>query len=120
MHNFIFNNKFENNYDQQHVISPQHCITELFDTDSEIEIEEAKNLELKSELIFANWPEFKDWINNFAKIKGFNYKVRTSQMDENVIRRITYECSRSRIHNPQVSSDPIKRRNATSQRTQCP
>ena len=41
-------------------------------------------------------------------------------MDGEVIRRIAYEYSRSGIHNPQVSSDPTKRRNATSQRTQCP
>ncbi|CAB4438469.1 unnamed protein product [Rhizophagus irregularis] len=33
---------------------------------------------------------------------------------------ISYECSRSGNHNPQVSSDLTKRRNATSQRTQCP
>jgi len=77
-------------------------------------------LELKTGLTFSSWQEFNIWIDIFAKKKGFNYKVRTSQMDGEVLRRVTYECTRSGSHNPQVSSDPTKRRNATSQRTQCP
>lgn len=91
--------------------------TELLDTDSE---ETEVPLELKTGLTFVNWAEFKIWIDSFAKEKGFNYKVRTSQMDGNIMRRVTYECSRSGIHRPQVSSDPTIRRNATSQRIQCP
>jgi hypothetical protein len=90
---------------------------ELIDTDSE---EKEDLFELKIGLTFTNWAEFKIWIENFAKKKGFSYKVRTSRMDGEVIRNITYECSRSGAHNPQVSCDPTKRRNATSQRTQCP
>jgi len=86
-------------------------ITELFDTNSE---ETEVPFELKIRLTFVNWAEFKIWIDNFAKEKGFNYKVRTSQMDGEVTRCITYECSRSGIHKPQVSSDLTIRRNATS------
>ena len=36
------------------------------------------------------------------------------------MRRATYECTKSGSHNPQVTSDPTKRRNATSSRIQCP
>src|SRR5256885_22487 len=74
----------------------------------------------KTGLNFTNWPEFKIWLDNFAKKKGFNFKVRNSRMDGDVVRNIIYECSRSGVHNPQVSADPTKRRNATSQRIQCP
>jgi hypothetical protein len=87
----------------------------LLDTDSK----EAEDLELKIGLTFSNWAEFKIWIENFTKTKGFNYKIKTSQTNGEVIRRITYECLRSGIHNSQVTSDLTKRRNATSQRTQC-
>jgi hypothetical protein len=43
------------------------------------------------------------------KKKGFSYKVRTSQKNGEMIHRITYECSRSGVHNPQVISNPAKR-----------
>jgi len=92
----------------------------LLDTDSEETVDPLDSLDLKIGLTFEDWAEFKIWIDNFVKKKGFNYKIRTSQMDGQVMRRVTYECSRSGIHKPQVSSDPIMRRNATSQRTQCP
>ncbi|RGB30092.1 hypothetical protein C1646_765762 [Rhizophagus diaphanus] len=56
---------------QHNVITTDECsVTELLDTDSK----EAENLELKIGLTFSNWAEFKIWIENFAKIKGFNYK----------------------------------------------
>ena len=124
MYNFIPSGEFRNDH-QHHIITAQHSLIdddfsitkrELLDTDSK----EAEDLELKIGLTFSNWAEFKIWIENFAKKKGFSYKIRSSQMDGEVIRRISYECLRSGTHNPQVSSDPTKRRNATSQRTQCP
>ena len=71
---------------------------ELLDTDSE-EIED--QFELKTDLNFTDWPDFKMWLDNFAKKKGFNYKIRNSRTDGTVIRNIVYECSRSGIHNPQ-------------------
>ncbi|GBC30587.2 hypothetical protein GLOIN_2v1770853 [Rhizophagus irregularis DAOM 181602=DAOM 197198] len=46
--------------------------------------------------------------------------LETSQKNGKIMRHISYECSRSGNHNSQVSSDLTKRRNATSQRTQCP
>ena len=80
------NSEFRNNH-QHDVLG---SITELLDTD----FNEMNNLELSIGLTFANWQEFKVWIDDFAKKKGFNYKIRTSQMDGEVIRCITYECSR--------------------------
>ncbi|RIB30775.1 hypothetical protein C2G38_2238049 [Gigaspora rosea] len=98
--------------------------TNLEEIESCTDLEEIEDqndtLELKIGQSFVSWLEFKDWFNNFAKKKGFNYKVRTSQLDGEVMRRVTYECSRSGTHNPQVTSDPTKRRDASSQRTQCP
>ncbi|CAB4384495.1 unnamed protein product [Rhizophagus irregularis] len=41
-------------------------------------------------------------------------------MNGNIIRNITYKCLRSGVYNSQVSCDPTKRQNATSQHTQCP
>ncbi|CAB4418150.1 unnamed protein product [Rhizophagus irregularis] len=99
-YSFIPSGEFRNNY-QHNVVTTDECsVTELLDTDSK----EAEDLELKIGLTFLNWAEFKIWIENFAKTKGFNYKIRTSQTDGEVIRRITYECSRSGIHNSQSSN----------------
>jgi hypothetical protein len=56
----------------------------------------------------------------FALKEGFDYKIRTSEKVEGVVRRATYECTRSGSHTPQVTSDPTKRRNASSSRTSCP
>ncbi|RIB03170.1 hypothetical protein C2G38_2225878 [Gigaspora rosea] len=97
--------------------------TDLEEIESCTDLEEIENqtddLELKIGRPFVSWLEFKEWLNNFAKKKGFNYKVWTSQLDGEVIRCVTYECSRSGIHNPQVTSDPTNRRNVSSQRTEC-
>ncbi|CAB4431443.1 unnamed protein product [Rhizophagus irregularis] len=108
--------KFRNDH-QHRSITTQDDI-ELPDIDLE-ETEEAEELELKTGLTFINWAEFNVWIDNFAKNKGFSYKIKISQKNGEIIRRISYECSKSGIHNPQVSSDPTKRQNATSQCTQC-
>ena len=37
-----------------------------------------------------------------------------------MIRRATYECTKSGSNIPQVTSDPTKRRNASSSKTSCP
>ena len=77
-------------------------------------------LELISGLTFHNWEEFKSWIYRFALEKGFNYKIRTSETDQaGVLRRATYECFKSGSNVSQGTSDPSKRRNTHSQRTQC-
>ncbi|CAG8800466.1 23203_t:CDS:2, partial [Cetraspora pellucida] len=68
---------------------------DVLELDSELEDE---MLELEIGLSFFNWSEFKTWLNKFAKQKRFNYKV-------------TYECSRSGVHNPQVTCDPTNQRN---------
>ena len=77
-------------------------------------------MELVSGLTFSDWEAFKRWLDMFAIKKGFNYKLRTSEMDEGTMRRATYECSRSGTYNPRVTTDPTKRRNVSSQQTQCP
>ena len=80
----------------------------------------SNSLELISGLTFRNWDEFKLWIYRFASGNGFNYKIRTSETIEGIMRRATYECMKSGSHISQITSDPIKRRNTHSQRTQCP
>ncbi len=103
LYNFNFSNEFKNDHQlhgQSSLMKEDFSITELLDTDSE---ETEVLLELK--IGFVNWAEFKIWIDNFAKEKRFNYKVRTSQMDGKVTCCIIYEYSRSDIHKPQISSD---------------
>ncbi|PKY56792.1 hypothetical protein RhiirA4_477341 [Rhizophagus irregularis] len=95
-------------------------INDNTNVDINISLQVVEDLKLKIGLTFLNWAEFKIWIKNFAKTKRFNYKIRTSQTDGEVIGHITYKCSRSGTHNSQVTSDSTKRQNATSQRTQCP
>ena len=76
-------------------------------------------LELTIGLTFSDWEEFKAWIHQYALGKGFNYKIRTSETIERIMRRAIYECTRSGSHVSQITSDPTKRRNTHSQRTQC-
>jgi hypothetical protein len=78
------------------------------------------SLELISGLTFNSWDEFRSWINRFVLKEGFSYKIRSSEKVEGVIRRATYECTKSGSHTSQVTSDPAKRRNASSSRTSCP
>jgi len=80
----------------------------------------SESLELVSGLTFTSWDEFKNWLDRFALKEGFNHKIRTSEKDQGIIRRTTYECTKSGSHNPQVTSDPTKRRNACSSRLLCP
>ncbi len=105
MYNFNSGDKFKNDHqlcNQSSLMKEDFSTTELLDTDSE---ETEVLLELKIGLIFVNWVEFKIWIDNFAKEKGFNYKIRTNQIDGEVTYYITYEYLRSGIHKPQVSFD---------------
>src|SRR5271170_5512758 len=79
-----------------------------------------ESLELVSRLTFTSWDEFKNWLDRFALKEGFNHKIRTSEKDQGIIRRPTYECTKSGSHNPQVTSDPTKCCNACSSQLLCP
>ncbi len=57
-----------------------------------------ESLKLISKLTFANLNKFKDWINEFALKEGFNYKIRTSKIDQGIMRRVTYKCTKSGLH----------------------
>ena len=83
-------------------------------------VELTDSLELISGLTFNSWDKFKSWINRFTLKEGFSYKIRSSEKVEGVIRRAAYGCTRSGSHTSQVTSDPTKRRNASSSRTLCP
>ena len=82
--------------------------------------ESSESLELIPELIFTSWDEFKNWINRFALKEGFDYKIRTSEKVQGVVRRAVYECTKSGSHVSQVTSNLTKRRNAHLLRTLCP
>ena len=86
-------------------------------------VEEESNdlpLQLISGLSFSTWQSFKLWLDRLVLQEGFNYKIRTSEMDQGVMRRATYECAKSGSHISQATSDPTKQRNAHSHRTLCP
>ncbi|RHZ62758.1 hypothetical protein Glove_335g49 [Diversispora epigaea] len=106
---------------QLHEITPTDNTTFNIESDESNELDDlSDSLELISGLTFSNWEEFKTWIHRFTLGKGFNYKIRTSEIDKGgVLRRATYECTKSGSYNPQVTSDPTKRRNVCSQQTQC-
>ncbi len=70
--------------------------------------ESSESLELIPELIFTSWDEFKNWINRFALKEGFDYKIRTSEKVQGVVRRAVYECTKSGSHISQVTSDLTK------------
>ncbi|GBB94192.1 hypothetical protein RclHR1_23080003 [Rhizophagus clarus] len=83
-------------------------------------VELTDSLELISGLTFNRWDEFKSWIDRFALKEGFNYKIRSSEKIEGVIQKVTYKCIKSGSNTSQVTSDPTKRRNASSDKTLCP
>ena len=92
----------------------------LYDTDTDESNVPLESSELISGLTFTSWDKFKDWIYSFALKEGFNYKIRTSGTVQGVMRRATYECTKSGSHISQVILDPTKQRNTHSQQTLCP
>ena len=56
----------------------------------------------------------------FGLKEGFNYRIRSSETTQGVMRRATYECAKSGFNISQVTSDLTKQRNTHSQRTLCP
>ena len=58
----------------------------------------SKPLELIPEFTFFDLDKFKNWINRFALKEGFSYKIRTSKMNQDVMRRATYECMKSDLY----------------------
>ena len=64
--------------------------------------------ELTVGLTFSSWEDFKNWIHMFGLKEGFNYRIRSSETTQGVMRRATYECAKSGTHNPQTISDPTK------------
>ncbi|CAB5356924.1 unnamed protein product [Rhizophagus irregularis] len=92
---------------------------ETSDNEDEL-VELTDSLELIAGLTFNSWDEFKSWINRFALKEGFSYKIRSSEKIKGMIRRVAYECIKSGSNTSQVTSDPTKRRNASSSKTSCP
>ncbi|CAB5373386.1 unnamed protein product [Rhizophagus irregularis] len=119
--NFPHDDAIRNNlsYDNQNVdiLASLHQGYETIDNDDD---ESTDSLELISGLTFDSWDKFKSWIERFTLKEDFNYKIRTSEKVEGVVRRAAYECAKSGSHTSQVTSDPTKRRNANSSRTSCP
>ncbi|CAB4398453.1 unnamed protein product [Rhizophagus irregularis] len=78
------------------------------DTLQDDESDDDQPLELVSRFTFANWDRFKKWLDRFALKEGFDYKIRTSEKEQGILRRVAYECTKSSSHNPQITLDPIK------------
>ncbi|GBB86757.1 hypothetical protein RclHR1_13170003 [Rhizophagus clarus] len=117
-----YENLHENLFDYDKDQSNQNADTLAFlhkdDRDELVELTDS--LELISGLTFNSWDEFKSWIDRFALKEGFNYKIRSSEKVEGVIQRVTYEYIKSGSNTSQVTSDPTKRCNASSEKTLCP
>ncbi|CAG8593129.1 23176_t:CDS:2, partial [Racocetra persica] len=57
-------------------------IAETFSKNSDKSKDQNNTLELNIGLTFTNWKEYKAWMDNYFKKKGFNYKIKTSQKDD--------------------------------------
>jgi hypothetical protein len=68
------------------------------ESDTDSPNDPSESLELVSGLTFTNWDEFKNWLNKFALKEGFDYKIRTSEKDQGIMRRAAYECTKSESH----------------------
>ncbi|GBC21251.2 hypothetical protein RhiirA5_426609 [Rhizophagus irregularis] len=96
----------ENNDEVQNAINDVNDFLE----DNSLEYDPSQNdvVEvLEPGLTFSSWDDFKIWISKFALKEGFDYKIRTSEKDQDEI-----TCRVTSSHNPLVSSDPTKHRNA--------
>ena len=62
----------------------------------------SNSLKLTFGLTFSNWKDFKNWIYMFGLNEGFNYKVRTSETIQGVMRRTIYECTKFGSHISQL------------------
>src|SRR3989337_4236057 len=80
--------------------------------------ENAQIPEIYVGLSFETWDQVKRWFDAFGLQQGFSYKTRRSESDNGIIRRLTYECSKSDKYVVQVTVDPTKRRNTSSQKTE--
>ncbi|CAB5310816.1 unnamed protein product [Rhizophagus irregularis] len=119
--NFPHDDAIRNNlsYDNQNV-DISASLHQGYETSDNDDDESTDSLKLISGLIFDSWDKFKSWIERFTLKEGFNYKIRTSEKVEGVVRKAAYECAKSGSHTSQVTSDLTKRRNANSSRTSCP
>ncbi|CAG8493753.1 21701_t:CDS:2 [Cetraspora pellucida] len=70
-----------------------------------------ESLEIKLGLSFPDWQSFKIWLYQFALQEGFNYKIRTSEKDGEIVRQANYICAKSGTYNSNATADPIKRHN---------
>ncbi|CAB5217607.1 unnamed protein product [Rhizophagus irregularis] len=95
--------------------NPQSIIDDESDGPDEL----SNPLELTSGLTFSNWEDFRNWIRMFGLKEGFNYKIKTSETIQGVMRSATYECTKSGSHISQAMSDPTKQCNTHFQRTLC-
>ncbi|PKY58326.1 hypothetical protein RhiirA4_480149 [Rhizophagus irregularis] len=77
LEDFTIDDKEQENHDVNVNISSLFSVRPSY-----LNSKRTEGLELKTGLNFSSWQEFNIWIDDFAKIKGFNYKVRSSQMDE--------------------------------------
>ncbi|CAG8762718.1 34509_t:CDS:2, partial [Racocetra persica] len=90
----------------------------LFDNELDGSDDLSDSVKLILRLTFFNWEEFKIWLNGFALKNRFSYKVRTSEITNGIMKRATYEYTKSGLHALQVTSDPTKRHNTYSQQIQ--
>ncbi|CAB4387163.1 unnamed protein product [Rhizophagus irregularis] len=86
----------------------------IIDDESDGPVEPSNPLELTSGLTFSNWEDFRNWIRMFGLKEGFNYKIITSETIQRVMRRATYECTKSGSHISQAMSDLTKQCNTHS------
>ncbi|CAJ0625663.1 12870_t:CDS:2 [Entrophospora sp. SA101] len=85
--------------------------SELFLQQGELNLEEG--------LTFISWEQAKLFFDNFALQEGFSYRIRRSESEDGIVTRLTYECTKSGKHNPQITTDPTKHHNVHSQKTEC-
>ncbi|CAB5389042.1 unnamed protein product [Rhizophagus irregularis] len=62
------------------------------------ESDDDQPLELVSELTFASLDRFKKWLDRFALKEGFDHKIRTSEKEQGILRRVAYECGMHQIN----------------------
>ena len=58
--------------------------------DQEHEQDNISALQLEPGLSFPNWQLFKVWLDPFVLQEGFNYKIRNSNTNEGIVRRVNY------------------------------
>ncbi|POG75002.1 hypothetical protein GLOIN_2v1569696 [Rhizophagus irregularis DAOM 181602=DAOM 197198] len=91
--------------------------------DEDLYNNDGDQLELGQGMIFDTWKIAENYLENFAKQKGFSFRKRrcvTDPIDKTIVRKRTFECSHACVHKSDKAILEKDRRDRGSEMIGCP